>query len=398
MSIEIRPARPEEMAEFSRVVSFALALDPHAIDGLQPEWTLCAFEDGQLATCYAAWPFTMRLDGAPLPVAAVTTVGTHPLMRRRGNLRTIMQTDFERLHETGDASIAILYASLAAIYQRYGYAIVSTHHAYRVEPRYLAFAQPFDPPGRLREVAPSESGLLNDIFRRFREPRNGYLHRSRAMWEIGALEPPHGGDKLAIVVYEEEGEPLGYLIYTDGIGNYARPNLQHQLRIRDLAWLTPSAYRALWSHLARFDLVNEIVYEAVAPDDPLPHLLLEPRMLRATARDGLLGRVVDVERALPVRPYHADGTVVLEIQDEMCPWNAGKWRFDATGSQGTIARSDAAADLTMPVSTLAMLLFGQLSATEASRMGRLDAHDRRALDRVDAMFRTAYRPFCPDHF
>jgi hypothetical protein len=33
---------------------------------LRPEWTLCAFER-VVATCYAAWLFTMRLNGAPLP-------------------------------------------------------------------------------------------------------------------------------------------------------------------------------------------------------------------------------------------------------------------------------------------------------------------------------------------
>jgi hypothetical protein len=52
----------------------------------------------------------------------------------------------------------------------------------------------------------------------------------------------------------------------------------------------------------------------------------------------------------------------------------------------------------MPVTTLALLLFGQISATEAWRMGRLDAHDREALPAWDATLRTRYRPFCGDAF
>ena len=38
-----------------------------------------------------------------------------------------MATDFARMHDQGGPAIAMLYASMAAIYQRFGYAIVSTH-------------------------------------------------------------------------------------------------------------------------------------------------------------------------------------------------------------------------------------------------------------------------------
>src|SRR5262249_38851666 len=151
MVTEIRSAEPEELGEFDRIVSLSLAMMPGATAGMRSEWTLCAFEEGRLATCYGAWPFTMRFNGNPVPVAAVTTVSTLPVYRRRGHLRAIMDADFRRLHETEGAAIAILYASLAAIYQRFGYAPVSTHGAYRVEPRYLGFAHRVPVRGLLRE-------------------------------------------------------------------------------------------------------------------------------------------------------------------------------------------------------------------------------------------------------
>ena len=52
----------------------------------------------------------------------------------------------------------------------------------------------------------------------------------------------------------------------------------------------------------------------------------------------------------------------------------------------------------MPVSTLAMIIFNQISATEAARMGRLDVLEPSALSLWDAVMRTAYRPFCADKF
>jgi predicted acetyltransferase len=398
MPAEIRPAEPEEMAEFSRIVSLSLALSPQSFAAMQPEWTLCAFEEGRLATCYAAWPFTMRLNGAAASVAAVTTVSTLPIYRRRGHLRAIMAADFQRLHEQEGPAIATLYASLAAIYQRFGYGIVSTHLSYRVEPRYLSFSEPAPVRGTLREVTRDNAGLLNDLYRRFREPRTGYLHRSRALWAAGVLADPLPGHTLTLLVYEEDGEALGYVAYTTGLGSFDPPGPNIALTVRDLVWLTPSAYRAVWEHLARFDLAREVVWPVLPPDDPLPHLLLEPRMLRATARDGILARIVDLPRALPQRRYTREAQLTFAVVDDLCPWNAGRWRMVTDGAQGEVQRTTAEPQLSMPVTTLAMLFFGQISATEAARMGRLDAHDDRALDQWDTVMRTQYRPFCADHF
>ncbi len=398
MATTVRPIETEEMAEFVRICSLSLAMDRSAFEAMRPEWTQCAFEDERLATCYGRWPFTMRFNGASVPVAAVTTVSTLPIYRRRGHLRAIMDADFRYLHDAEGPAIAILYASLAAIYQRFGYGVVSTHGSYRAEPRHLAFAHPGETRGELREVTRTDSGLLNDMLKRFRAPRTGDLNRSRAVWEIGALEAPPAGHTLTLLAYEEDGEPLGYVIYSTGPAGYDGPGPRLRLEIRDLVWLTPAAYRAIWEHLQRFDLVREVVWPVVPADDPLPHLALEPRMLNATARDGILARLVDVERALSSRPYAAPGDLTFEVMDGMCPWNAGRWRLETSGAETLVRRTTEQPQLTLPVHTLAMLAFGQITATDAARMGRLDAHDPDALDTWDTVMRTRYRPFCGDHF
>jgi predicted acetyltransferase len=399
MTVKIRPAEPEEMPEFARVVSSSLALPTAQFVALRPEWTLCAFEDGSLATAYAAWPFTMRMNGAAMPVAGVTTVSTHPIHRRRGNLRAIMEMDFHRRHEQAEP-VAALYASLAAIYQRYGYGVVTSHHSYTVEPRYLQFTVPLTLPvcGRLRELTRADLGVLVDVYRRFRERRTGYLHRGGAMWEAGVLAPVSESDSLTILVYEEDGVPLGSLVYVTGPGGFTDLGPGQRLQIRDLSWLTPAAYRAFWEYLARYDLVREISWPVAPPDDPLPHLLLEPRMLNDRSRDGILARIIDVDRAFAARYYEQEGEIEFAVVDNLCPWNEGTWALETSGSETSVVRTTAAPLFTAPVSTLSMLLFGQLSASAAWAMGRLEASDPATLARCDALLRTAHRPFCPDHF
>src|SRR5258708_37511258 len=109
---------------------------------LRPEWTLCAFEDGEMTTTHAAVPFRMRFNGATLPVAGVTGVASLPWYRRRGHLRAIMAEQFRRWHENGEAPVAILYASMAAIYQRFGYGIVSRRLNYQMDRREIALSFP----------------------------------------------------------------------------------------------------------------------------------------------------------------------------------------------------------------------------------------------------------------
>jgi predicted acetyltransferase len=126
--------------------------------------------------------------------------------------------------------------------------------------------------------------------------------------------------------------------------------------------------------------------------------MLEPRRLNITSSDGLLARIVDVEKALPLRPYSAEGVLTFEILDDFCPWNQGRWKMEATSSGTEVSRTGDEPQVVMPVSTLAMLMFGQISASQAARMGRLDTYDYQALLLWDKVMKTAYRPFCADMF
>ncbi len=396
MAVEIRPARAEEIEEFKRIASNTLVESPSRYAAIEPEFTLCAFEDGKLTTSYAAWPLTMRFNGVGLPVAGVTLVGTFPIYRRRGNLRKIMTAHFARLREEGERPVAILYASMAAIYQRYGYAVVSTQNAYDIDPRFLRFAVPTDVSGSYRELGDDDFPLLVDLYRRFRKDRTGFVHRGRAMWLAGVIAPAPAGGFLHRIAYEEAGETLGYMIYALQPGQGDPPS--HRITVRDLVWLTPSAYRAVWDYFANMDIVRNIVWGRVPLDDPLPNLLLEPKVLGATSRDGLLGRVVDVERAMPGRGYDVEGVLTFEIIDELCPWNTGGWRLETSPDGARVTRHSGEAQLTMPVSTLAMLMFDQINASQAARMGRLQVNDPSALPVWDSVMRTRFRPACTDSF
>lgn len=398
MAFEVRPARLDEMEQFHRVASTALMQSPTKSENVRPEWTLCGFEDGKLATSMGFWPLTLCSNGGEAALSGVTNVGTLPVYRRHGHLRRIMTRHFEILHDEGERSIAALYASLTAIYQRYGYGVVTTHYHYTLEPRYIQFSSPFQPKGVLREAGNDEFGLLVELYRKFRKNRMGYIHRGKAMWDKGVLVAPPPGGTMNLVVYEENDEPLGYVIYVMSPQPAGGTMPRGQIEIRDLVWLNNHAYRSIWAHFANMDLIGNIVWNRVPGDDPLPHLILEPRMLKSTATDGLLARLVDVSKILTQRQYQENGVLIFKVIDDLCPWNRGSWKLETSEKGSQVAPTRESPQMTMPVSTLAMLFFGQINASEAMRMGRLDAHEIDALRVWDRVMRTLYRPACADSF
>ena len=394
-NVEIRPARADEMADFARQASRQLALPEDMFDGMAAEWTMCAIVDGAMATTLAAWPLQIRLNGRAVRIAGVTQVSTHPAHRRRGYLRAVTARHFAAMHETGAVAFAGLHPAWVAIYQRYGYGSVHQRHGYRIAPRDIAFHHPVAPRGTLREVDPVAAfGVLVEVYRRYREARTGLVHRGRAMWQAGALQAAPPGQKRVVLAYDEGAETLGYVVYCHGGGSRPR-----QLRVNDFFALSAAAYQALWQALAGYDNVDEVVWDNAPADDLLPLMLVEPRQLHQSVRDGIMARLVTVADAMAQRRYAEASELRFALVDHFCAWNAGAWRVATSADGGQAARIDGQdVDFTLTPDTLASLVFGRFSASQAAAAGLLEGlRGRAALARWDAVLRLEHPPHEAEH-
>ena len=400
--VEVRSATAEEMPAVIAQASRQLGMSTDSFGGMSPEWTTCVFVDGEVATTYGAWPLQIRFNGPAVPIEGVTWVSTHPAHRRKGYLRAVVRKHFEEMRERRQAAIAALHPAWMAIYGRYGYASITTRTTYTVAPRDIQWRHPVEIPGRVREVdLETEFGLLVDVYRRYREERNALIHRGRAMWDAGPTGKPPAGHRQVVLAYEEDGEPLGYVVYHHGPGvEHDRAGASQYLQVTDYFAMTPAAHQALWTILGGYDNVAEIRRPNAGPDDPLPLMLVEPRMLNARTQDGIMARLVNVEDALPLRPYPVATELAFELVDGFCDWNDGRWRLQTSLSPGggSVERHEGDVDLRLGVDTLAQLAFGRISATEAAAAGLVDrVRDESVLTRWDAAWRTAYPPHESEH-
>ena len=193
-------------------------------------------------------------------------------------------------------------------------------------------------------------------------------------------------------LYERDGAPEGYATYRikskweDGLPQYT-------LRVMEAIAVSPLATRELWRFLFGVDLVTSVSSFLFDRGSPLFLMVVDPRRLELKLNEGLWLRLVDVESALRARSYADGESVVLEVADELCSWNAGRYRVGADAE-----RTDADADLRLDVADLASAYLGAFDFEHLARALRVEELRPGALERASRLFRTPRPPFCPEIF
>ena len=404
-AFEFRPATKEEMPQLRRLDAYVFASQPQEPDDddvLLPEWTHCAFHGGQVVASSAGFPFKMRCNGRGVLADGVTAVGTDPGFRRRGLVRRLIGDRLKLAYEEGKPA-AILWASMGAIYQRFGYGLASSQVEYAFDPRFADFQYGEPASGYARRLAKREAvPVISKLYRRFIEPRNLLLHRAPVLWELPFREHANQPRTYCAVHYNDNHIPDGYLLYT--LRNLEEPDdsdpiPDQQLAVTDFVWRDMNGYRGLWEYLRGHDLVGKVTTAFAAEDDPAPSMLLEPRILQRRASDGIWLRVVDVPRLLAERGYdHAGETTLAVVEDALCPWNVGSYRLTTDATQAEAEQTSAEAEFTITPQALASLLAGHARLSHLVRIGRAEVRSERRLPTLDALFSTNYRPHCMNGF
>jgi predicted acetyltransferase len=408
--LTLRPIAENELAAFVQVDRTGFGLDfgeqnvRDAAALLELDRTLAAFDGNHIVGTAAAFSFELTLPGLTLaPAAGVTWVAVLPTHRRRGVLRALMARQLDDIAGRGEP-LAILGASEAPIYGRFGYGPASRRHVVRVDTRRAAFRAPVADDGRVVLVdADTAAKLLPSVFDRVRLRTPGDHQNSDGFWQYWFLDKEHwrdGATARFYVVHETAaGEADGFAAYRlkSGWDDHGVPD--GELRLEWLITAEATARAALWRYLLDVDLVDTLRAEWVPVDDPLRLLLADPRAARIVAEvDDVWARVLDVPAALAARRYGVEGGLVLEVADPLRPQTAGRFALEGGPDGARCRRTDAEPDLSMAVDALGSLSLGGVGVGALARAGLVHAHRPDALRRADALFRSDPLPFNQTEF
>ena len=294
--------------------------------------------------------------------------------------------------------MAVLWATEDTIYGQFGYGMASMAAEIDVpRDRTAPFA-----PGAARgdtRLVPLEDAepLVAPIYERVSRVTPGMFARTSAWWQDRVLNDMEwkrrGGGYLQCAILETGGMPAAYALYR--INNAFERGVQTgNIFVVEAMGDSPEAESAIWRFLFEIDWLARVKAHYLPLDHPLLLSLADPRRLNFVVREGLWVRLIDVGAALSARSYASDDSVVIEVTDEFCPWNAGRWRIAQGGTEKTAAEPALACD----VASLGCVYLGGFTFAQLARALRMRELRPGAIARADAMFRSDRVPWCPELF
>ena len=301
--------------------------------------------------------------------------------------------------------VAILLASEAAIYQRFGFGNATLQSHFEVDRARIAFRSPLPPSDdvRIRMVDIDEAmRLFPPLYETFGSMTPATIERSEIRWRNLILADAEwmrrGRGPTYRIVLEVAGEPRGYAIYRAG-GEWSPQGPKGETFVVEVTALDPDAEQRLWQWLLQRDLSTKVLGWRGPYPHPILSWVLEPRRLGLNVTDALWLRILDLPVALRARTYARDGRVVLEVSDDTIDSNAGRWQLTVR-ADGTaeVAPTTDAPDLALDIGTLACAYLGTFRFADLARAGRVQELTPGALLVADTMFLPSRAPYSNTFF
>jgi predicted acetyltransferase len=356
---------------------------------------LGAFDGGRLVGTALFHDMRQWWYGKAVPMAGVAGVKVAPEYRGRGAGRALMTALTGLMAERG-YPLSALYAATMPIYRKLGWELAgATYDAVLPARALLDLARAAaSPAGPIRRSGPADAAEVLEVV--------GKAHEQARDCGPVTFDEPTMQRWLTAPGKYADSHKYAYLA-PDGFAGYRWYGGGHEeIFVDRVLALTPETTSALWSLIASHSSVASRVRARVAPQDPLWWLLRE-QDAQIAERDPWMLRLLDAPAAIAARGFPpVDLTVPLEITDDLCPRNSGRWRLTVRSAKAQLLRTTGGEPsavvepaLSVGARGLAALYAGTPVAT-LRRAGLAAGGTREADAALDAAF--AATPYMLDGF
>ena len=321
---------------------------------------------------YASFDKTLNAGRELVPLRMITDVTTSASHRRRGLLRRLIEDDLSDAVAQG-VPIAALTASEATIYGRWGFGPATFRRGIEVDASPGFAFRSFVDPGRVELIEPLDAWPhVKGVFDVFHARQRGSVEWPSPYQDMhtGAYDFTGGGGnrKLRAAVHLDDGGQVdGFTLFKHGE--------KDTVKVDEMVALSPAAQLGLWSFLAGMDRVKTVTFNLAHPDDPITWALTDLNRVKTTEIEEFLWlRILDVPAALEARPWAADGTVVLEVDDPQ-GHAAGRYAVEAADEVAEVSRTEQEPDVRVSAETLGSLYLSDVGVQQLRRAGRIDGTD-----------------------
>lgn len=327
MTTEIRPISEDDLEAAHFLLAYSFTSDRSErgrIKHVESMGTaLALYDDGQMAACLRIFPLQTFIHGASIPLGGISGVACLPEHRRKGYVGQLLRHALAVMREEGQP-LSSLYTPHPGLYRRYGWMTASSATIHRFRPKEIALLSAARPKGHAYRITEEQWPTLDDLYRRFAEPRNGYLDRDERWWKEALFRRLYDEKRQLndVAVWANgQGQPSGYLVYNSTSERPPGESPIDKIYVEELIALDADAYNGLLRYLLAHDLAASITWFGTI-DEPLIHAVNEPAQVKRELEYGFMLRLVDLEKAFAARPPAAgapEGAFTIYISDPSAP-------------------------------------------------------------------------------
>lgn len=307
--------------------------------------------------------------GRAVPGVGVAGVAIAPEHRGGGVLRELLGPLMAQARERG-AIVSALFPTAVVPYRRLGWEVAGSL-TWTALPTVALAGERRPREVTVRAATTGDVEALCELYRAGAAEGSGMLTRTGPLFPTDPAAVLAGHDGYSVAVGPDG--PEGYVSWDRGSG-YGPDSV---LAVYDLIARTRRALTALLAVLGTWRSVAPTLHLRLRPDDPV-RLATGMAGARTHSEQPWMLRLVDAPAAVAARgwPSPVGGSVDLQLDDDLCPWNAGPHRLTLDAGTGTLNPGGAGTVRVTP-GALATLYAGAATPAVLRRAGLLTGGDEK---------------------
>jgi len=387
-----RRVPPSQFERYQALLDYAFRLDEGPRDdevappaGPGEWWAL--FESEAVLTTATLYDLDARIRGEWARVGGLAGVSTPPEHRRRGYAGEMIDGALREWRDRAVPWVA-LWPFDIPFYRQFGWGVANRYTRYEFPPSALSALLDADS-GRFERVTADDWARLRRVQLAHGEGTTLSIRREERWWRQRTFQ--RGGDPYAYA-WTKDGEVRGYLIY-----HVVQAEQGRVLRVFDCSHVDHEAYRHLLRFLYDHESQVSIVRLYRREETSLQDLVEDPKQVTCQVETGPMIRLCDVRTALSRMsfPDGLDERVVLDVADDVAPWNDLTVALRVGTDITDCARTKLPPDASVGIRTLSQLAIGYYDVETARCLGDLECEEETAaaLERLFPPQRVCLREF-----
>ncbi len=278
------------------------------------------FENNDLYAAAGSYDFNIFIRNQLFRCAGIANVMTHPIQRKKGYVRKLMEDLLISKFEEG-YTISALWPFKHSFYQKFGFDIIEKPVSYRFSPSDIKNNLKIGEGVNIRETKEEDFPLLNNIAKNAINKYTRIIGKHDAWSLRGPLQ------KFITYIFEREKKPVGYISF-----KFRKPKDKEwgsNLVIVDFAYVDIVIKKTIFAFLRKYEADIGEISLTIPYEEEILGYLKDIKENHKYAQWPAMIRILNLKKTLENLSFHSDIDVKLyaKIKDDILKENEGFWLF-----------------------------------------------------------------------